>query len=55
MWIGRRALQRRVFWHIVQNLILPHARRDARLRAVACGLILHLGKRRNVVPRHRRR
>lgn len=34
--VGRRTLQRRVFWHKIKNIILPHARRDARFRAVTC-------------------
>lgn len=41
--IGGRSLQRRVFWHEIQYVILPQARRDTRLGAVASSLILHLG------------
>lgn len=37
-----RTLQRRVFWHKIQNIILSHARWDARFVAVSLGEILTL-------------
>lgn len=35
--VGRRTLQRRVFWHKIQNIILPQARGDAGFGTVASG------------------
>lgn len=35
-------MRRRVFWHKIQNIILSHARRDARFRAVTLGEVLTL-------------
>lgn len=42
MWIWRRTLQRRMFWHKIQNVIFSQAGRDACLRAVTSRLVLNL-------------
>lgn len=47
--VGRRALQRRVFWHKIQYIILPQARWDACFWAMTRSLILHLGSRRQLI------
>lgn len=42
MRVVGRTLQRRVFWHKIQNIVFSHARGDARLRALSLGEVLTL-------------
>lgn len=42
MGVGRRTFRRRMFWHEIQNIIFPHASRDACLATVAGGKVLNL-------------
>lgn len=57
MWVGRRTLQRRVFWHKIQNIILSHARWDARFGAMTLSEVLafHSSTRSSYVARITRR
>lgn len=42
--IGRRTLQWRVLWHEADRRILPHAGRNLRLGALACGVVFDLDR-----------